>query len=181
MGKFTDKVKKTFSSVKKSIQKTIPNCFKEEKKKIIPEKQEDVVPEKETVFTEKETVVPRQEGLTYLAENPSIPFGVKCGEHHKSFDIKNRLKTLNNTSVPEDFIPLCVIKSKHCVEIERKIRDKFSKYRLNSRREFFGFKIGLNTSSNEFECIKKNYEKLLKKMVKKMHKYALKYDGEIIM
>ena len=124
---------------------------------------------------------PEQEGLTYMAVNECIPFQMKCGEHHKSFDIENRLKTLNCTSVPENFKPVCVVKSKHCTEIERKIHQKFSKYRINSRREFFGFKIGAMTSSTDFDYIKRKYEKLLAKMVKKMHKYAAQYDGEIIL
>jgi hypothetical protein len=164
MGRFIDRVKKAASSVKKTIQKTIPEFL--QKKKTIPAK--------------KETAVPEQEGLTYVMENESLPFQLKIGEHHKSFDIENRVKGLNCTSVPENFKPICVVKSKHCCEIERKIHAKFLKYRINSRREFFGFKIGTMTSSTEFECIKKSYEKFMSRVVKKMHKYALKCGGEII-
>jgi hypothetical protein len=165
MGRFIDSVKKAASSVKKTIQKTIPEVLKKNKT---------------IVSAKKETVVPEQEGLTYIVVNDSLPFQMKCGEHHKSFDIENRVKGLNCTSVSENFKPICVVKSKHCGEIERKIHAKFLKYRINARREFFGFKIGTMTSSTEFECIKKSYEKLLKRMVKKMHKYALKYGGEIV-
>jgi hypothetical protein len=38
----------------------------------------------------------------------------------------------------------------------------------------------LATSSNDFEYIKEKYEKLVRRMVKKMHKYAAEYGGEII-
>jgi len=165
MGKLIDGLKKGYSSVKKCVQKTI--------QKALPKK-------KEITANKQEITAPKQEGLTYLMENESMPFQAKIGEHHKSFDIQNRLKGLNNTSISENFRPICVIKSEHCVEIEKKLHEKFSKYRINTRREFFGFKICSLTSSNEFECIKQSYEKLLKKMVKKMHKYAAKYGGEII-
>ena len=156
--RFVNQIKKAYSSVKKSIENAIPKSYKKQTKTITPEK----------------------EGINYLAANVCMPFQLKAGEHHASFDIKNRLKTLNCTSVSDNFTPICVIKSKHCGEIERKIHEKFSKYRINARREFFGFKIGVATSSTEFEFIKNSYDKLLRKMVKKMHKYAAKYGGEII-
>jgi hypothetical protein len=57
----------------------------------------------------------------------------------------------------------------------------FFVFAMNSRREFFGFKIGTMTSSTDFDYIKRKYEKLLAKMVKKMHKYAAQYGGEIIL
>jgi hypothetical protein len=154
MGRLMNQVKKALSSTNKRIQKTKNN-------KTVP--------------------LPQQEGLTYIATNPSLLFQLKIGEHHKSFDIQNRLKSLNNTSVSEKFIPVCVIKSKHCTEIERMLHDKFMSYRITPRREFFGFRISTETSSTEFDYIKKKYQRLLQRVVKKMCKYAIKYDGEIIM
>jgi hypothetical protein len=196
MGRFADGLKKTYSSVKKYIQKKIPP--KQNKSAVIQEKYNSFQSRIPAIKNGVKTGInerqgggkgepgvppkePEQEGLTYMAVNECIPFQMKCGEHHKSFDIENRLKTLNCTSVPENFKPVCVVKSKHCTEIERKIHQKFSKYRINSRREFFGFKIGTMTSSTDFDYIKRKYEKLLAKMVKKMHKYAAQYGGEIIL
>ncbi len=162
MGKVVDKCKKAYSHIKNGIEKKISTYFK-----------------KKTI-TIKKDVVPQQEGLTYIATNPSIPFQLKCGEHHTSFNIENRMKALSSTSVSEHFKPMCVVKSKHCTEIEKKIHEKFFKYRINPRREFFGFKLDSSTSSSDFEYIKEKYEKLLRRMVKKMHKYALEYGGEIV-
>jgi hypothetical protein len=165
MGKVVDKCKKAYSCIKNGVEKKISTYFK---KKTI------------TIPSIKKDVVPQQEGLTYIATNPSIPFQVKCGEHHTSFNIENRMKALSSTSVSENFKPMCVVKSKHCTEIEKKIHEKFFKYRINPRREFFGFKLGSSTSSSDFEYIKEKYERLLTRMVKKMQKYALEYGGEIV-
>jgi hypothetical protein len=165
MGKVVDKCKKAYSSIKNGFEKKVSTYFK---KKTI------------TIPSIKNNVVPEQEGLTYIAINECIPFQLKCGEHHKSFNIENRMKALSSTSVSENFKPICVVKSKHCTEIEKKIHEKFFKYRINPRREFFGFKLGLTMSSSDFEHVKEKYEKLLRRMVKKMHKYAVEYGGEII-
>jgi hypothetical protein len=165
MVKVVDKCKKAYSRIKNGVKKKISKYFKKETI---------------TISSTDKNIVPEQEGLTYIAINESIPFQLKCGEHHKSFNIENRMKTLNSTSVSEIFKPICVVKSKHCIEIEQKIHDKFSKYRINPRREFFGFKVGLTTSSSDFEYIKEKYEQILRRMVKKMHKYALEYGGEIV-
>jgi hypothetical protein len=162
-------IKRAYTSVKTSV-KTITNplnTFDTKIKKTIPDYFKTVT---------QEQIKPKI-GITYLLTSPSQPFQIKCGE---TTQFENRIKTLSGTSVSEKFQPIAAIETTDWKKIEKEMHEKFSKYRINKKREFFGFSINLNISGNDFEELKTKYAKLQKRMVKKLHKYADKYYGKII-
>ena len=181
MGRVKKDSKKVCASVKKPKQKYITEYFP------LKEKQGDHAQRKRMLkkenFKRHKNIKDKRRlkkqnltGITYAVYSPSQPLLVKMGTHHATDDLHNRLKSLN-TSVAVDFIPICQIKSNHCYEIEKKLHRKFSSYRIKKRGELFGF---LLDESTDFEQIKKKYDKLVTRIVKKMCEYAVQYDGDIL-
>jgi len=162
----TTRIKESYTSVKTSV-KTFANPL------TIVRKIKKTIPD----YFKTMTQIKPEIGITYLLTSPSQPFQIKCGE---TTQFENRIKTLSGTSVSEKFEPIAAIETTDWKKIEKEMHEKFSKYRINKKREFFGFSINLNTSGNDFEELKTKYAKLQKRMVKKLHKYATKYNGKII-
>jgi len=75
-------------------------------------------------------------GIVYVVTNDSMPGMVKIGVTEKE-DIKERLKELDNTSVPTPFRFYYGIKSDRYKEIEKLLHITFSKSRIRDKREFF--------------------------------------------
>lgn len=185
MAKFSNssvfkKASKAYSCVKKTITKPIIEAIPTISKitTYFPSLKNDL-PSKEVDLYLPNKAKPKI-GKTYIIASASQPFQLKCGftQHN---DINTRIKGLSGTNVSTKFEPIAVIETDHCKWVEQKMHTKFAKYRINPKREFFGFIIGSQTTGNEFEIIQQKYEKLKEKMVKKLNKYAKKCKGKIIM
>ena len=173
---------KAYSSVKKTVIKPIIEKIPSISKitTYFPSLKNDIIltPEEDDINLYLPDNKPKI-GKTYIIASASQPFQLKCGftEHN---DINTRLKGLSGTNVSSKFEPIAVIETEYCKWVEQKMHEKFAKYRINPKREFFGFIVGPQTTGNEFEDIKKKYEKMTGKMVKKLNKYAKKCKGKII-
>ena len=73
-------------------------------------------------------------GVVYILTNESMPGLIKIG---KTGNLKERLGTLNNTSVPFNFQVYFAAEVEDMDEIERSFHDGFVDARVNPRREFF--------------------------------------------
>ena len=73
-------------------------------------------------------------GIAYCIENPAMPNLVKIG---RTTDIEQRLRDLDNTSVPLPFVCVLALEVDDDVGIERLIHEVFSDQRVRSSREFF--------------------------------------------
>jgi len=75
-------------------------------------------------------------GKVYILTNDSMPGIVKIGitEHET---IEERIKSLDNTSVPTPFRFYFAIETSKHKEIEKLMHNAFSDYRIRSSREFF--------------------------------------------
>lgn len=127
---------------------------RKKKEKVAPSQ-----PPKEKVKTEKE-------GLVYILTNPSFKaLYIKIGYTDRT--IQERLKDLNNTSVPYDFKVYALLKTKpgKSKVVEDMIHDLFESYRLNDKREFFNL--------NPSEALGK-----MKKLAKLLDATVIEYDEE---
>jgi hypothetical protein len=79
------------------------------------------------VFEKKEYV--------YILSNISMPGLIKIGRTNRSVD--ERLKELNNTSLPTQFIVEHIIKTSDSKFLEKMVHTNFEKHRVNDNREFF--------------------------------------------
>jgi len=179
------KAAKAYSCVKKTVTKTIIEHIPSISKitTYFPSLKNDILtPEEDDtqLYLPNKSNNPKPKiGKTYIIASASQPFQLKCGftEH---YDINTRIKGLSGTNISTKFEPIAVIETEYCKWVEQKMHAKFAKYRINPKREFFGFIIGPQTTGNEFEDIQQKYEKLKEKMVKKLNKYAKKCKGKIV-
>ena len=72
-------------------------------------------------------------GIVYCIENPTMPNLVKIG---RTTDIEQRLRDLDNTSVPLPFVCVLALEVDDDVGIERLLHEVFSDQRVRSSREF---------------------------------------------
>lgn len=79
----------------------------------------------------------KAKGYVYIASNPSIPGLLKIGMTSK--DPRERVKQLFTTSVPTPFVLQRVyhVNNTNASGMEARIHRHLSRYRVNSRREFF--------------------------------------------
>ena len=73
-------------------------------------------------------------GIVYCLENPAMPDLVKIGTTQ---DIEQRLRTLDNTSVPLPFVCVAAIEVDDATRTEQLLHEVFSDHRVRSNREFF--------------------------------------------
>ena len=73
-------------------------------------------------------------GIVYCLENPAMPDLVKIGTTQ---DLEQRLRQLDNTSVPLPFVCVAAMEVDDAAEIERLLHDVFGDHRVRSNREFF--------------------------------------------
>jgi len=71
----------------------------------------------------------------YILSNISMPGLIKIGRTNRSVD--ERLKELNNTSLPTQFIVEHTIKTSDSKFLEKMVHKNFEKHRVNDNREFF--------------------------------------------
>lgn len=178
------KASKAYSCVKKTITKPIIEAIPTISKitRYFPSLKNDLISKEDTLYLPDNNTKPKLKpkiGKTYIIASASQPFQLKCGftQHN---DINTRIKGLSGTNVSTKFEPIAVIETEDCKWVEQKMHAKFAKYRINPKREFFGFIIGSETTGNDFEDIQQKYEKLKEKMVKKLNKYAKKCKGKRI-
>ncbi len=74
-------------------------------------------------------------GIVYILTNDAMPGIIKIGITEES--VENRIKSLDNTSLPLPFRFYFAIESKRYKEIEKLAHDTFSAFRLRENREFF--------------------------------------------
>jgi len=125
-------------------------------------KKEKVVPSQPS--TEKPK--PQKEGLVYILTNPSFKaLYIKIG--YTDRPIQERLRDLNNTSVPYDFKLYALLKTKpgKSKEVEGMIHELFETYRMNEKREFFNL--------NPSEALEK-----MKKLAKLLDATVIRYDED---
>ncbi|MBE8158754.1 MAG: GIY-YIG nuclease family protein [Betaproteobacteria bacterium] len=75
-----------------------------------------------------------EKGIVYLVSNPCFPDYVKIG---KTDDLRQRLKVLSGTNVPEPFELHYAINVEDAAGTERRLHRAFDKMRPNKNREFF--------------------------------------------
>jgi hypothetical protein len=82
----------------------------------------------------RQNVVEKRE-YVYILSNVSMPGLIKIGRTNRSVD--ERLKELNNTSLPTQFIVEHTIKTSDSKFLEKMVHKNFEKHRVNDNREFF--------------------------------------------
>lgn len=75
------------------------------------------------------------EGIVYLLKNEGMPGLVKIG--FTGAELVQRIRSLNNTSVPFDFECIYAARVADCLKVEMLIHTVFADKRVNPRREFF--------------------------------------------
>ena len=75
-------------------------------------------------------------GKVYILTNDSMPGIIKIGITDQE-SIEDRIKQLDNTSIPTPFRFYFAIESDRYTEIEDNIHDAFSDFRIRKNREFF--------------------------------------------
>src|SRR5262245_3109540 len=75
------------------------------------------------------------EGIVYLLKNEGMPGLVKIG--FTGTELVQRIRSLNNTSVPFDFECIYAARVADCLKVEMLIHTVFADKRVNPRREFF--------------------------------------------
>ena len=73
-------------------------------------------------------------GIVYCLENPAMPGLVKIG---RAQDIEQRLRSLDNTSIPLPFVCVVAMEVDDAAETEQLLHDVFSDHRVRPSREFF--------------------------------------------
>jgi hypothetical protein len=80
------------------------------------------------------SVSPKKE-IVYILSNSSMPGLIKIGRTNRS--VEDRLKELNNTSLPTEFFVEHTIETSDSKFLEKMIHKNFDKQRVNDNREFF--------------------------------------------
>jgi hypothetical protein len=75
-------------------------------------------------------------GKVYILTNDSMPGIIKIGITEKE-SIEDRIKELDNTSIPTPFRFHYAVETENHKEIEKLIHNAFSKFRIRNNREFF--------------------------------------------
>jgi len=75
-------------------------------------------------------------GKVYILTNDSMPGIIKIGLTEQE-SIEDRIKSLDNTSVPTPFRFYFAIETDNHKEIEKLVHNTFSDYRIRNNREFF--------------------------------------------
>jgi len=75
-------------------------------------------------------------GKVYILTNDSMPGIIKIGVTDQE-SIEDRIKSLDNTSVPKPFRFYFAIETDKFKEIEKLMHNAFSDYRIRNNREFF--------------------------------------------
>jgi hypothetical protein len=75
-------------------------------------------------------------GKVYILTNDSMPGIIKIGVTEQE-TIEERIKSLDNTSVPTPFRFYFAIETNKYKEIEKLVHNAFSDYRIRTNREFF--------------------------------------------
>jgi hypothetical protein len=75
------------------------------------------------------------EGIVYILRNEGMPGLVKIG--YTTSPLIQRIRSLNNTSVPFDFECVFAARVADCLKVETLIHTVFSDKRVNPKREFF--------------------------------------------
>lgn len=75
-------------------------------------------------------------GFVYVLINQSFPDMVKIGRTYDS-STERAVKLSRNTAVPTEFTVIYDELVADCVHVERGMHERFAKYRVNDRREFF--------------------------------------------
>ncbi|MDR1072058.1 MAG: GIY-YIG nuclease family protein [Treponema sp.] len=75
-------------------------------------------------------------GKVYILTNDSMPGIIKIGIIDQE-SIEDRIKQLDNTSIPMAFRFYFAIESDRYSDIEKNIHDAFSDFRVRKNREFF--------------------------------------------
>lgn len=75
-----------------------------------------------------------QMGIVYVLSNPAFDSYVKVGH---TIDLVQRLRSLDNTSVPLPFRCVFAIEVENHVEVERLVHQAFAMHRTRTTREFF--------------------------------------------
>ena len=73
-------------------------------------------------------------GVVYILTNEAMPNKVKIGS---TGNLEQRIKSLDNTSIPIPFECFFAIEVPNAEEVERKLHKIFAKDRIRSNREFF--------------------------------------------
>ena len=73
-------------------------------------------------------------GVIYCLENTEMPDVVKIG---RTTDIEQRLRQLDNTSLPVPFVCVLALEVENHTEAERMLHDAFADQRVRASREFF--------------------------------------------
>ncbi|MDA7712496.1 GIY-YIG nuclease family protein, partial [bacterium] len=73
-------------------------------------------------------------GIVYVLSNPAFDSYVKVG---RTIDLEQRLKQLDNTSVPLPFRCVFAIEVEDEVAVERLVHQAFADVRVRTTREFF--------------------------------------------
>ena len=73
-------------------------------------------------------------GIVYCLENTEMPDVVKIG---RTTDIEQRLRQLDNTSVPVPFVCVLALEVEDEIEAERLLHEAFGDHRVRRNREFF--------------------------------------------
>lgn len=92
--------------------------------------------------------------IVYIFSNPSMPELIKIGRTNRS--VEERLKELNNTSLPTQFSVEYIIETSDSKYLEKLIHKNFDEHRVNDNREFFRihpkivfeYAISINNSLN---------------------------------
>lgn len=77
--------------------------------------------------------------IVYILSNSSMPGLLKIGRTNRSVD--ERLRELNNTSLPTEFFVEHTIKTRDSKFLEKMIHKNFEGHRVNENREFFRIHI----------------------------------------
>jgi len=92
-------------------------------------------PENLSVKTNQTEYVRIRKEYVYILSNISMPGLIKIGRTNRS--VEERLKELNNTSLPTQFIVEHTIETSESKYLEKMVHKNFDKHRVNENREFF--------------------------------------------
>lgn len=92
-------------------------------------------PENLSIKTNQTAYVRIRKEYVYILSNISMPGLIKIGRTNRSVD--ERLRELNNTSLPTQFIVEHTIETSDSKYLEKMVHKNFDKHRVNENREFF--------------------------------------------
>ena len=88
-----------------------------------------------SIKTNQTAYVKIRKEYVYILSNISMPGLIKIGRTNRS--VEERLKELNNTSLPTQFIVEHIIETIDSKYLEKMVHKNFEKHRVNENREFF--------------------------------------------